>query len=113
MLGALAHWPGLTRPRLAGFQVSTEAPASLPAHEGTARVRDYGRRTGVGAGGSGTLSQDIPDERGTFNFVAKTNRLRRRFGPFANVQRWADHLLLTGVPFLTRYYTCVVCRFEK
>ena len=24
MLGALAHWPGLTRPRLAGFQVSTE-----------------------------------------------------------------------------------------
>ena len=25
MLGALAHWPVLTRPRLAGFQVSTEA----------------------------------------------------------------------------------------
>jgi hypothetical protein len=24
VLGVLAHWPGLTRPRLAGFQVSTE-----------------------------------------------------------------------------------------
>jgi SAM-dependent methyltransferase len=47
------------------------------------------------------------------NFVAKTNRLRRRFGPFANGLRRIDHLLLTGAPFLTRYCTCVVCRFEK
>ena len=28
VLGVLAHWPGLTRPRLAGFQVSTEGEAA-------------------------------------------------------------------------------------
>lgn len=48
-----------------------------------------------------------------FNFIAKTNRLRQRFGPLANGLRWTDYLLLSAVPFLTRYCTCVVCRFEK
>jgi hypothetical protein len=31
VLGALAHWPGLTRPRLAGFQVSTEGHRHVSA----------------------------------------------------------------------------------
>ena len=48
-----------------------------------------------------------------FNFIAKTNRLRRRFGPVASTLRWADYLLLTSAPLLARYCTCVVARFEK
>jgi hypothetical protein len=32
VLGALAHWPGLTRPRLAGFQVSTEGQVAKALH---------------------------------------------------------------------------------
>lgn len=47
------------------------------------------------------------------NFLAKTNRLRRRFGAVAEGLRWADYLLLTGLPPMTRYCTCVVCRFVK
>ncbi|MGH7366210.1 MAG: class I SAM-dependent methyltransferase [Candidatus Rokuibacteriota bacterium] len=48
-----------------------------------------------------------------FNFVAKTNRLADRFGRLADTLRWADYLLFATAPFLTRYCTCVVCRFEK
>lgn len=48
-----------------------------------------------------------------FNFIAKTNRLKKRFGPLANFLRWTDYLILSGLPFLKKYCTCVVCRFEK
>jgi len=48
-----------------------------------------------------------------FNFLAKTNRLRRRFGPFAEGFRWANYLLLSAVPVLRRYCTCIVARFGK
>jgi len=48
-----------------------------------------------------------------FNFSAKANRLRRRFGPFAEGLRWPDDLLLSAVPVLRRYCTCIVARFEK
>ncbi len=48
-----------------------------------------------------------------FNFIAKTNRLRNRFGLFAGFLRWTDWLLLTTLPFLRRYCTCIVGRFEK
>ena len=48
-----------------------------------------------------------------FNFVAKTNRLRNRFGPLALSLRWIDYVLLSAVPFFRRYCTGVVCYFEK
>ncbi len=48
-----------------------------------------------------------------FNFIAKTNRLKKRFGPLANFLRWIDYLLLSAFPFFQRYCTCIVCRFEK
>lgn len=48
-----------------------------------------------------------------FNFVAKTNRLRNRFGPLASGLRWIDYVLLSSVPFFRRYCTSIVCRFEK
>jgi 2-polyprenyl-6-hydroxyphenyl methylase/3-demethylubiquinone-9 3-methyltransferase len=48
-----------------------------------------------------------------FNFVAKTNRLRNRFGPLANSLRWIDYILLSTFPFLRRYCTTVVLCFEK
>lgn len=48
-----------------------------------------------------------------FNFIAKTNRLKKRFGPLANTLRWTDYMLLTAFPFFKRYCTCVVCQFEK
>jgi hypothetical protein len=47
-----------------------------------------------------------------FNFVAKTNRLRNRFGPVAISLRWIDYVLLSPIPFLRRYCTDIVCRFE-
>ena len=48
-----------------------------------------------------------------FNFIAKTNRLRKRFGTIANVLRWTDYIILTVFPVLNKYCTCIVCRFEK
>ena len=48
-----------------------------------------------------------------FNFVAKTNRLRNRFGPLASGLRWTDYVLLSSVPFFRRYCTSIVARFEK
>jgi len=48
-----------------------------------------------------------------FNFLAKTNRLRNRFGLLAGTLRWADYLLLTAAPPLRRFCTCAVCCFEK
>jgi SAM-dependent methyltransferase len=48
-----------------------------------------------------------------FNFIAKTNRLRNRFGLLAGFLRWTDWFLLTTLPFLRRYCTCIVGRFEK
>jgi len=48
-----------------------------------------------------------------FNFIAKTNRLKKRFGPLANFLRWTDYMLLSVFPFFQRYCTCIVCRFEK
>jgi len=48
-----------------------------------------------------------------FNFIAKTNRLRNRFGPLALTLRWGDYLVLSAFPFFRRFCTCVVCRFEK
>ena len=48
-----------------------------------------------------------------FNFIAKTNRLRKRFGLLAYFLRWTDYLLLSLFPFFKRYCTCIVCRFEK
>jgi SAM-dependent methyltransferase len=48
-----------------------------------------------------------------FNFVAKTARLRKRFGPLANTLRWADYVLLSAAPPLRRYCTCAVGCFEK
>lgn len=48
-----------------------------------------------------------------FNFLAKTERLKNRFGTFAESLRWADYVLLSAVPVLRRYCTCVVCCFEK
>jgi len=49
----------------------------------------------------------------TFNFVAKTNRLRHRFGPLAVSLRWIDYLLLSAIPYFRRYCTSVVCCFQK
>ena len=49
----------------------------------------------------------------SFNFVAKTNRLKRRFGPLANFLRWTDYLILSVFPIFQRNCTCVVCRFKK
>jgi SAM-dependent methyltransferase len=48
-----------------------------------------------------------------FNFIAKTNRLRNRFGWFADLLRWTDYLVLTYMPFFRRYCTCIVCCYEK
>ncbi len=48
-----------------------------------------------------------------FNFVAKTNQLRNRFGVFAELLRWTDYILLSIVPPLRRYCTCVVFSFRK
>jgi SAM-dependent methyltransferase len=48
-----------------------------------------------------------------FNFIAKTNRLKKRFGALANFLRWSDYMILSVFPILQRYCTCVVCRFEK
>jgi len=48
-----------------------------------------------------------------FNFVAKTNRLKKRFGPLAESLRWTDYLLLSALPFLRRYCTCAVVCFVK
>jgi ubiquinone/menaquinone biosynthesis C-methylase UbiE len=48
-----------------------------------------------------------------FNFIAKTNRLKKRFGLLANTLRWADYILLSVFPFFRRYCTCIVCRFIK
>ncbi len=48
-----------------------------------------------------------------FNFVAKTARLRKRFGPLAISLRWIDYFLLSAVPFFRRYCTSAVCYFEK
>jgi SAM-dependent methyltransferase len=48
-----------------------------------------------------------------FNFIAKTNRLRNRFGPLATTLRWIDYGLLSLFPFLRRFCTCIVCSFEK
>jgi ubiquinone/menaquinone biosynthesis C-methylase UbiE len=46
-----------------------------------------------------------------FNFLAKTNRLKRR--ALAQSLRRADYILLSVLPPLRRYCTCVVCCFEK
>ena len=51
--------------------------------------------------------------RRRFNFIAKTNRLRNRFGHLASFLRWIDYLILSLFPFLRRYCTCIVCRYEK
>ena len=48
-----------------------------------------------------------------FNFVAKTNRLRHRFGPLAACLRWIDYFILTAIPPLRRYCTTAVCCFDK
>jgi ubiquinone/menaquinone biosynthesis C-methylase UbiE len=48
-----------------------------------------------------------------FNFLAKTNRLNNCFGTVASFLRWIDYLILSAFPFLKRFCTCVVCRFEK
>jgi ubiquinone/menaquinone biosynthesis C-methylase UbiE len=48
-----------------------------------------------------------------FNFIAKTNRLKKRFGLLANTLRWTDYILLSMFPFFRRYCTCIVCRFIK
>jgi len=48
-----------------------------------------------------------------FNFIAKTNRLRNRFGALAVSLRAIDYVILSLFPFLQRYCTCIVCRFEK
>jgi ubiquinone/menaquinone biosynthesis C-methylase UbiE len=48
-----------------------------------------------------------------FNFLAKTNRLKNRFGMTGQLLRWADYILLSAIPPLRRYCTCVVCCFEK
>jgi ubiquinone/menaquinone biosynthesis C-methylase UbiE len=48
-----------------------------------------------------------------FNFLAKTNRLKNRFGPTGQFLRWVDYILLSAIPPLRRYCTCVVCCFEK
>lgn len=48
-----------------------------------------------------------------FNFVAKTNQLKNRFGTFAELLRWTDYILLWAVPPLRRYCTCVVFCFQK
>lgn len=48
-----------------------------------------------------------------FNLLAKTNRLKNRFGVLAQTLRWVDYFLLESFPFLGRYCTCVVCRFYK
>lgn len=48
-----------------------------------------------------------------FNFLAKTNRLKNRFGTFANILRWTDFALLSACPFLRRFCTCVLGEFVK
>ncbi len=48
-----------------------------------------------------------------FNFVAKTNRLRNRFGKLAVSLRAIDYVILSLFPSLQRYCTFIVCRFEK
>jgi ubiquinone/menaquinone biosynthesis C-methylase UbiE len=48
-----------------------------------------------------------------FNFIAKTNRLRNRFGTVAKILRFTDYVILSLFPFLNKYCTCIVCRFEK
>ncbi|HEV2488863.1 MAG TPA: methyltransferase domain-containing protein [Candidatus Acidoferrales bacterium] len=48
-----------------------------------------------------------------FNFLAKTDRLKNRFGRIAQLLRWTDYVLLSTVPPLRRYCTCAVCCFEK
>lgn len=48
-----------------------------------------------------------------FNFVGKTNRLRKRFGPLAVALRWIDYIFLSAFPFLRRYCTTIVLYFEK
>jgi SAM-dependent methyltransferase len=48
-----------------------------------------------------------------FNFIAKTNRLRHRFGPLAVGLRWIDYFVLSTVPYFRRYCTTAVCCFDK
>jgi 2-polyprenyl-3-methyl-5-hydroxy-6-metoxy-1,4-benzoquinol methylase len=48
-----------------------------------------------------------------FNFLAKTNRLRHRFGPFAKLLRWTDYILLAACPFLRRFCTSAMGEFSK
>lgn len=48
-----------------------------------------------------------------FNFLAKTNRMKNRFGAMARSLRWVDYIVLSVMPPLSRYCTCVVCCYVK
>lgn len=47
------------------------------------------------------------------NLVAKTNRLKNRFGLLGNSLRWTDYTLLSALPFLRRHCTTIDFCFEK
>ncbi len=81
MLGALAHWPDLTRPRLAGFQVSTEGVTKEEAEQLS------GLRTKVHALESEADAARLQIARGDRDLYLGAREVAKGIGQFD----WAAH----------------------